>query len=438
MRKPELDMQIFKRRRHQVGQDIQGSALILAASPEAIRNFDVHHPYRQDSNLYYLTGFEEPESVLLLRPGRDPEAVLFVRSKDVERETWDGFRYGPEGAEEYFLVDRAYPIQDFEERAAELLLEVDQVYYSQFRDVAFDRRLQDTLLRVQTRARRSGRGLLPILDAYPLLGEFRLRKDDHELKMMRESAEIAAQAHIEVIKLTSPGINERALYGRFLYEIMARGASGPSYQGIFASGANATTLHYVFNDQECRAGEVILVDAGAEVHGYASDITRSFPVSKQFTSAQKELYNQVLEVQKKIIALMRPGTNYSQLQETTVAALVEVMLDHKLLKGSPQEIIEKGSYRKYYPHGVSHFLGLDVHDAGKTELAKGQGRPLEERMVLTVEPGIYIPAQDLEAPPELRGLGIRIEDDVLITAEGPEVLTQGVPKEVHEIEALRS
>ncbi len=424
MRKPHLDMNIFKARRQKVGKDLVGSAIVVAANPEAVRNFDVHHPYRQDSNFYYLTGFEEPESAFVFRPGMHPETVLFVRAKNPERETWDGFRYGPEGAKENFLVDQTYPIEEFEQRAAELLLEVDQVYYSQYRDPAFDRRMQETLLLVQAKARRAGRGVLPVLDAYPLLGEFRLIKDEHEVAMMRRSAEIAAEAHNELIEHIAPGVSERTLFGRFTYDIMARGASGQSYQGIFASGPNATTLHYVFNDQELRAGEVILIDAGAEYNYYASDITRCHPVSGKFTSRQQEIYDQLLGVQKKVISLMKPGTDFRKLQQVTIDALVDLALEQRLLKGSRDEIIEKGLYQKYYPHGVSHFLGLDVHDAGKVDRSKDQGRPLEEGMVLTVEPGFYIPQQDPDAPEELRGLGLRIEDDILITSEEPEVLSQ--------------
>ncbi|MCB0386223.1 MAG: aminopeptidase P N-terminal domain-containing protein, partial [Bdellovibrionales bacterium] len=404
MRKPKHDMSIFKERRARLAEKISGGALITPAAPEYIRNNDVHHPYRQDSNLFYLTGFEEPESVLVFRPGKDPETVMFVRNKDILRETWDGFRYGADGVQSEFGIDKAYLIEDFEKEAPALLDPVDKIYYTLFHDIEFDEKIGRILLAIKDMRRRSGKGLLPISDALPIIGEMRLIKSDHEAEILRTACRITAEAHVELMKYIRPGMNERRLQGRFAYEIMKRGAAREGYGTIVAGGPSATTLHYVFNDQNLRAEDLVLIDAGGEFEFYTGDITRTFPVGGKFSAPQKRLYQKVLDVQKQIIEMIRPGLQFSSLQDKTIEGLVEIMLDEGLVAGSKSEIIEKGEFRSYYPHGVSHWLGMDVHDAGMIEVG-GESRVLEAGMAFTVEPGLYIPYDDPKAPAELRGIG---------------------------------
>jgi Xaa-Pro aminopeptidase len=435
MRTPRLSPQIFRERRARLASLIPGAAVILPAHPEQIRNNDVHHPYRQDTNLFYLTGFEEPEAVLVLRPGKKPESVMFVRIREPERETWDGFRYGPEGVVRHFGVEAAYPIAEFEAITSELLLEVDRVFYTLFQNNEFDQRLAKVLQMTKAKRRRSGRGILPIYDSYQLIGEMRLRKSEFEVNTMRRACQVSAEAHVAVMKSVKAGLNERELHGIFLREIMARGAAREGYTAIVAGGANATTLHYVFNDQEIKANDLLLVDAGAEVDYYTGDITRTYPVSGKFSPVQARLYGRVVELQKQLIGMVKPGLQFTKLQEHTIDGLIEIMLAEGLLKGTPQEIRQSGIFKKYYPHGVSHYLGSDVHDAGTVEV-NGQPRVLETGMAFTVEPGIYIPEDDVTAPAELRGIGIRIEDNILVTADGHEVMTSAVPKEIGDLEAV--
>jgi Xaa-Pro aminopeptidase len=435
MRGSKVPLQILAERRARLGTLIPGAAVILPAQPEAIRNHDVHHPYRQDSGLFYLTGFEEPESVLVFRPGKKPETVMFVRPRDVERETWEGFRFGPEGVVRQFGVEAAYLISDFERVTADLLLDVDRVYYTLFQNSEFDQKMATTLLSTKAKRRRSGRGILPIHDAYPLLGELRLRKSEFELEMLRRAGEISGQAHVEVMKAVQPGVNERVLQGIFTQEILARGAAREGYGTIVATGANATTLHYVFNDEELKAGEMLLIDAGAEFNYYTGDITRTYPVNGKFSAAQGRLYAKVLELQEHLIKMGEPGLPFSNLQESAIEGLVDIMISEKLLTGSREEIIATEKFKKYYPHGVSHYLGSDVHDAGTIEL-NGGPRLLEAGMVYTIEPGIYIPADDPAAPEDLRGIGIRIEDDIAVTADGFEVLTSSAPKSIADLESV--
>ncbi|MGE0764700.1 MAG: aminopeptidase P N-terminal domain-containing protein [Bdellovibrionales bacterium] len=437
MRTPHLNMQIFKERRARLASLIPNAAVILAAHPEQIRNHDVHQQYRQDTNMYYLTGFEEPESIFVFRPGRKPETVMFNRVRDVERETWDGFRYGPEGVVRHFGVEAAYPISEFESICSELLLDVDKVYYTLFKDAKIDARMATTLKMSQGKRRRSGRGILPIYDSYQLIGEMRIRKSDHEAETLKRACQISAEAHVEVMKAVRPGMNERALHGIFLKEIMTRGAAREGYGTIVAGGAAATTLHYVFNDQVLKDGELLLIDAGAEFEYYTGDITRTYPISGKFNPTQRRLYGRVLELQKHLCKKVQPGLPMTELQEITIDGLIEIMMEESLLKGSRGEIRETQAFKKYYPHGVSHLLGSDVHDAGMIEV-NGQSRVLEPGMAITIEPGFYIPADDAAAPAELRGIGIRIEDDVLVTADGADVMTSGAPKEIADLEALRS
>lgn len=435
MRKSRINVEYYAARRQRLAKLIPGCAVILPAWPEYIRNADSHHNYRVESSLYYLTGFEEPESVLVFRPGKNPETVMFVRQKNVERETWDGFRFGVDGAKDVFKFDQTFAFEDFEKLAPELLRGCERVYYSMFRNHEFDAIFGRLMINVNGYRPRYGMGLAPVEDANSLLAELRIRKTDEEIEQMRLAGSISAEGQIEMMKATKPGVSERSLHGTFLKTVMDRGAFGEAYGGIVATGNNATTLHYRFNDAICEAGQMLLVDCGAEYLYYSGDITRCWPVNGKFSSVQKRIYEKVLAVQKELCAMVKPGLPHMQLQRFTVEKLTAILIEEGILKGSVEENVRAGNHAKYYPHGVSHLLGLDTHDLGVLQV-RGESRPLEPGWVLTIEPGLYFPAGDTSLPAELRGLGIRIEDDVLVTADEPEILTKGVPKEVDEIEAL--
>lgn len=438
MRKPVDNMDVFARRRRLLAEKAKGGAVILASHPEYIRNNDVHHSYRQDTNLFYLTGWEEPDSIFVFRPGRTPETVMFVRPKDVERETWDGFRYGPAGCAQEFKIDKTYLIEEFEKEIVELLKPVDRLYYRFNVDLDFDRKFLGILESVKRSHGRSGRGHLPVLDSWELIGELRVIKTADDVEAMRKACSITARAHVDVMKATKPGKTERQLLGVFLGSIYNQNADREGYGSIVASGANACTLHYVFNDQVCRDGDLLLIDAGAEARYYTGDITRTYPVNGKFTAAQRKVYDRVLEVQKDLVAVSKPGLAFKALQETTIERLTDVMIDLGLIKVKRQEAIERLLFKKYYPHGVSHYLGMDVHDTGlyQTLGENMVSRNLEPGVAFTIEPGLYIPWDDKDAPEELRGIGVRVEDDIVVTSTGCENLTSEAPKEVSELEAI--
>lgn len=435
MRKPTVNLRLFAERRRQVMEQIQGGALIVASHPEQIRNHDVHFPYRQDSNLYYLTAFEEPESILILRPGMKPETVMFVRRRDRERETWDGFRYGPEGVEREFGIEKAYPIDEFAKMAPTLLKGVDRLYYRMLKNPEADKLVTEAMDQCRAMQGRTGYGLLPIFDADELLGEMRVVKSDAELVDQREACEISAQAHLAAMKFTRPGVTERQVQGVLSYMFSMKGSAREGYNHIVASGNAATTLHYNFNDQICRDGDLLLIDSGAEFNYYTGDITRTFPVNGKFTDEQAEVYQGVLDIQKKLIEFVKPGIVFKDMHEMASSLLTDLMLELGLMSGRKDDLIAANLHRKYYPHGVGHWLGLDVHDAG-LYYKKGEPRPLTENMCFTIEPGLYIPADDDSAPKKYRGIGIRIEDNIRVTANGCEVMTSSVPKEISDLEKV--
>jgi Xaa-Pro aminopeptidase len=435
MRKPTENPEIFKRRRKKVIAKLNGAALIVAAHPEQLRNDDVHHFYRQDSNMYYLTGFEEPESFLLIRPNHVPETVMFVREKNVERETWDGFRFGPEGTKQDFLIDEVYSIDRFEEKTVELLKGFEELYYRLFKNPEADHKVQNALLKLKRAHGRSGYGLLTIKDADTFLGEFRLKKDEDDLNNQRRASKISADAHVAAMKFTKPGVTERQVQAIISHEFHMQNSARVGYPYIIASGANATTLHYNFNDQVCRNGDLLLIDAGAEYNYYSGDITRTFPVNGKFSEAQTKVYAGVLKIQKEIIASIKPGIYFKDLHKMGEDKLTDLMFELGLLSGKKEDAMKANEHRKYYPHGIGHWLGMDVHDSG-LYFIKGEARPIEVGMCFTIEPGLYIPINDLSAPSELRGIGVRIEDNIVVTANGCENLTAGVPKEIDEIEKL--
>ena len=435
MRKSTENPEIFKRRRKKIVQKLNGAALIIAAHPEQIRNDDVQHFYRQDSNMYYVTGFEEPESFVLIRPGLTPETVMFVREKNVERETWDGFRFGPEGAKKEFLVDEVYTIDKFEEKAVELLKGFEELYYRLYKNPEADAKIEKILMTLKRAQGRTGYGLLTVKDADSFLGEFRLKKDADDLSNQRRASQISAEAHVAAMKFVKPGVSERQVQAVLSYEFHLKGAARVGYPYIIASGASATTLHYNFNDQVCKNGDLLLIDAGAEYNYYSGDITRTFPVNGKFSSAQRKVYQGVLDVQKEILAQIKPGIYFKDLHKMGEEKLTDLMFELGLLSGRKEDAMKANEHRRYYPHGIGHWLGMDVHDSG-LYFINNEPRPIEEGMCFTIEPGIYIPADDQSAPAELRGIGIRIEDNIVVTRNGCDNLTSGAPKEVDEIEKI--
>lgn len=435
MRTPQFDMSIFKERRVELARRMRGAALILTANHHPIRNNDVHYSYRQDSNLFYLTGFEESDCVFVFRPGQQPETVMFVQAKDPLRETWDGFLYGPEATKNLFGIDEVYTIDKFEEMLPKLIQPTERLLYSMFWNTELDKIILKAVHSVAQARSRTNKGNLPIEDSRVILGEMRIKKSGVEIDWMKKAAQISSEAHIEVMKACRPGVNERALHGVFLRAIMERGAAREGYGSIVATGANATTLHYVFNDQTCKDGDILLIDAGGEYNYYTADITRSYPVSGKFSPAQKRVYSKILDVQKMLVSAVKPGETREGLQKKAISGLVDIMIDENLLRGPKADIIENKTYLKYYMHGVGHWLGLDVHDAGLTEIV-GEPRLLEAGFYLTIEPGLYIPHDDQDAPKELRGFGVRIEDNILVTEGGYENFTAACPKEVDALESL--
>lgn len=417
---------------------MQVGVAVLPTAPERVRNRDTHYAYRFDSYFYYLTGFPEPEAVLVLIAGDDanhaPQSILFCRDRDEERETWDGFRYGPERAREVFGFDATHSIAALPDKLPELLANQPVLYYSVGYDAAFDTRVLDALNGVRANVRSGVYAPAAIQDVRALIDEMRLIKDETELTTMRRAAAISTDAHRRAMAATAPGRFEYEVEAQLLHAFRAGGAAGPAYSPIVAGGANACILHYVENNRRLTDGELVLIDAGCELDGYASDITRTFPVNGRFSPAQRDVYQLVLSAQAAAIEQIKPGAPWNAPHDAAVRVLVQGMLDLKLLAGSVDEALEKEAYKRYYMHRTGHWLGLDVHDAGEYK-REGVWRNLEPGMVLTVEPGCYIRAAE-DVPRPLRDIGIRIEDDVLVTATGCEMLTAAAPKQMDEIEQV--
>lgn len=434
-----MDISPYRQRRLLLIRRIQqagGGLAVIPTAPEQVRNRDAHYPYRADSYFQYLTGFNEPEAVLLLAVTAtgEAQAILFCREKNPEREIWDGFRYGPEAARETFGFDAAYPIGEFDARFAELLADQPALWHSLGHDAAWDARITSALNAVRQRTRAGKRAPAKICDVRGELDALRLIKDDSELALMRHAASISAAAHRRAMRFTRPGHREYEVEAELLHEFRRQGCEAPAYTPIVAGGANACVLHYVANDQLLRDGDLLLIDAAGEFSGYASDITRTFPVNGRFTSAQADVYRLVLEAQLAAIAAVRPGASFLAPHEAALAVLVPGLIDLKLLTGSVAGALESESYKRFYMHRTSHWIGKDVHDAGEYRQGE-QWTPLAPGMTLTIEPGCYIrPADDV--PEAFWNIGVRIEDDVLVTTNGCEVLTGEVPKTIAEIEAL--
>jgi Xaa-Pro aminopeptidase len=409
--------------------------LVLATAPEAVRNRDAHYPYRFDSHFYYLTAFPEPEAVLVLvaaRPGRRARQILFCREKDETREIWDGFRHGPQAAREAFGFDAAYPYAELDRRLPLLLENQPQVCFAFGRDGAWDARVLGWINAVRAKSRAGILAPARLSDAHALIDEMRLVKDPHEVDLMQRAADISAQAHRAALGSCKPGMGEWQIEAELLRSFRAGGCQAPAYTPIVAGGANACVLHYVSNDQILKDGDLLLIDAAGEYHGYAADITRTFPVNGRFSGPQRDVYEIVLSAQAAAIEAVVPGNSWNAPHEAALRVLTRGLVDLKLLTGEVDGLLETEAYKPYYMHRTGHWLGLDVHDAGDYKQA-GDWRVLAPGMALTVEPGLYFRAGK-NVPPALENIGIRIEDDVVVTPEGPRVLTEAAPKSVRAIE----
>ncbi len=426
----------FARRRKQlmrmVGQD---AIAILPTAPERLRNRDVEYPYRCDSDFYYLTGFAEPEAVAVLVPGRPQgEYILFCRERDPLMETWNGRRAGTEGAVERFGADDAFPIDDIDEILPGLLESRERVFYTMGASAEFDTRVINWVREIRNRARSGVHAPDEFVALDHLVHDMRLYKSRVEIKQMRTAARIAAAAHTRAMKVCRPGMMEYEIEAEYLHEFRRHGCE-PAYGSIVGGGDNGCILHYRENDAELQDGDLLLIDAGAEYQYYASDITRTFPVNGRFSEPQKLLYNLVLDAQLAAIAEVVPGNHWNAPHDAAVKVLTKGLVKLGLLKGRPAQLIKDGAYRRVYMHRTGHWLGMDVHDVGDYKVGE-EWRVLEPGMVLTVEPGLYIPKGSKGVAKKWQGIGIRIEDDVLVTRDGHEVLSKAAPKDVKEIEAL--
>lgn len=432
----------YKRRRRQLAAAMTpGSIALVAAASEAVRNRDVHYPYRQNSDFFYLTGFPEPEALAVLAPGRKQgELVIFCRPRDSQKELWEGVRAGVEGARDSFGANEAHPIDELDEILPKLLENRDRVYYPMGEDPELDRRLVEWVDAVRAKVRTGMRAPTEFVALEQLVSELRIRKGAAELKVMRRAARISADAHRRLMRLCRPGMWEYQLEAEFVQACGMKGGRFQAYPPIVGSGANACVLHYVDNRHQLEDGNLVLVDAGCELDGYASDITRTFPVNGRFSPAQRELYELVLAAQEAAIARAMPGNRWNDPHKAAVRTLTRGLVELGILEGSRKavpKLVKEEKYKPYFMHRTGHWLGMDVHDVGAYRV-DGKWRRLEPGMVLTVEPGLYIPADRIEVPARYRNIGIRIEDDVLITAEGNEVLSTGAPKAVADIESWMS
>ncbi|EJL92593.1 Xaa-Pro aminopeptidase [Herbaspirillum sp. CF444] len=423
-----------------------GGVAIIPTAHEVMRNRDADYPYRHDSYFYYLSGFTEPEAVIVLiaGPGKESRSILFCRDKNLEREIWDGYRFGPDAARTQFGFDEAFAVDALNKEMPRLLADAPAVFYALGHDAKRDAQVQEWLQSVRALGRTGVSTPSSIVDVNVLLDEMRLFKDPGEIDVMQRAGIISAEAHCRAMRLSRPGLREYHLEAELLHEFRKNGSQYPAYGSIVATGANACVLHYRAGDAELRDGDLVLIDAGCELDSYASDITRTFPANGKFSGPQKDLYEIVLAAQDAAIAEIRPGKRFMDGHDAAVRVLAQGMLDTGLLDknkvGALDDVITKGDYRQFYMHRTGHWLGMDVHDVGEyRDPADGNGdkpwRTLQPGMVLTVEPGIYVrPAEGV--PEKYWNIGIRIEDDAHVTPDGCEILTTAVPNKVAEIEAL--
>jgi Xaa-Pro aminopeptidase len=427
-----LQVKPFKARRSRLARNLGSGVVVLPTAPERHRNADTHYDYRWDSGFYYLTGFREPEAVVVMVLGAKPRSILFCREKNLEREIWDGFRFGPELARDMFAFDEAYPYGDLDARLPDILADQDELHTPVGADPAWDVRVAGWLNTVRAKVRTGVTAPSQIRDVRAAVNDMRLFKDETEVAVMRRAGAISSEAHVRAMRTAAPGQREYHVEAELMHEFLRNGARAAAYGSIVASGANACVLHYRDNAAELRKGELLLIDAGCELDSYASDITRTFPIASRFSAPQRDIYELVLESQEAAIKAVKPGADFIDYHDAATRVLVQGFIDLKLCKGSVDKVLEDGSYKQFYMHRTGHWLGLDVHDAGDY-MQKGKWRKLKPGMVLTVEPGCYIrPAGNV--PKAFWNIGVRIEDDVLVTAKGRDVLTAACPKKVKDVE----
>lgn len=437
-RGPLFDLEVYARRRARLLEQMEEAVVLLTAAPPRIKSHDTEYPYRPSSDILYLTGFTEPHSAVVLQTGAAGSAfVLFVQDRDPEKERWQGDRLGVEEAAVLYGADEVHPISRLKEELGRLLAGKRHLYYQLNLDREMDQTLFGALDQLRGTRVKPDRAPNGILDPRRLLHDLRRIKGPEEIEIMRQAAALGAEAHRVAMRSSRPGQMEYEVAAGFQYLFQRRGAVGTSFDTIVGGGDNATVLHYSRNDCRLAEGDLVLIDAGAELHYYASDITRTFPVGRSFSPAQRDVYQAVLEVQKGVVAQVRPGASIHELNRWARRALTQAMVDLGLLTGEVDSLVEQEAYRPYYMHGIGHYLGLDTHDVGTYLIEEEKPMALEPGVVFTVEPGLYIPKESEQPPPHLRGIGVRIEDDLLVTPSGGEVLTGQVPKEIDEIEALR-
>jgi Xaa-Pro aminopeptidase len=436
----QIHVERHQARRQALNERLGAGIVILPTAPMRPRNADSDYSYRYDSSFYYLTGFYEPEAVLVQVLGESPKSILFCQPKDELREIWEGFLYGPEAARERFGFDEAHAVDALDTVLSELLDGAGRIYFPVGADERWDRRIFRLVDQVHGRSKFGAEAPAEFHDVRPHIGELRLFKDEVELGIMREAGRISAEAHIRAMQTVRPGGFEYETEAELLYHFYKHGSRYPAYGSIVASGANATCLHYHENNQQHRDGDLMLIDAGCELHGYAADITRTFPVNGRFTGPQKDIYELVLAAMQASFEQVKPGVRRIAYHDAAVRVLTQGMVDLDILKGSVDGLIETEAYKQFYMHGTGHWLGLDVHDAGEYRL-HGESRLLEPGMALTVEPGLYFrplladsPAHYVQLPEHYLHIGVRIEDDVVVTKDGHENLTALAPKTVADIE----
>ena len=437
MRPSADDRALLAARRSRVLDAMGEGVMLLPAATEQLRSGDTHFPFRQDSDFGYVTGFPEPDAVAVLVAGDEKPYTLFVRQRDPEQAVWVGPRAGVAGAIEDHEADVAHPLDVLEKELPAVLGKASQVFLPLGREDALTRRLWTLVRWAHAQRPRTGSGPSVLRDSGDILHELRLTKEPAEIARLRETIAIAAEAHREAMRTVRPGMHEYEIEAMIDGIFRRRGATGPAYPSIVASGANATILHYTANDRPVAPDELLLIDAGSERAGYCADVTRTFPTGRRYSPPQRDLYDAVLASQLAAIAAARPGATLEAIHSTAVRVLAEALIALELLSGSVDEAVEKETYKRFYMHRTSHWLGRDVHDVGQYRIGDTP-RALEPGMVFTVEPGLYVPADADDVPAPFRGIGIRIEDDVLVTARGVEVLSATVPKQVEEIEALRA
>ena len=427
----------FARRRKQLMEQMESNSIaIVPAAPERVRSRDTEYPYRQDSDFYYLSGFVEPEAVLVLIPGREHgEYVMFCREKDREREIWDGYRQGPEGACKNLGADDAFPIDDIDEILPGLIEGRERVYYAMGRDADFDHQVMSWVNSIRAKVRSGATPPGEFLDLDHYLHDMRLYKSAAEVAVMREAGEISARAHVRAMKACQAGVYEYQLEADILHEFAHSGARYPAYNSIVGGGDNGCILHYVENQDALKDGDLVLIDAGCELEYYAADITRTFPVSGRFSKEQKALYQLTLDAQQAAIDTIKPGNHWNEPHEASVRTITAGLIELGLLQGDLEALIKAEDYKEFYMHRIGHWLGMDVHDVGDYKVG-GEWRVLEEGMCMTVEPGIYVAPDNIQVESKWRGIGIRIEDDIVITKDGCDILSKDVPKSVAAIEAL--